>query len=146
MTTSCSKHRREDAAPIVTPDEARHGLEIATAYGTRPTLAIACIDGDQRPLCMVVIDDCPGAAADVLTAMQMIARIEQRGRTYLETVAIGLGRPGAPAVVTDADIDMWPQLAGMCARLGITLMDWWVLGDGEPMSVRDQFNLNESLY
>jgi hypothetical protein len=137
MNNACAKHRHVPGPPIITRTEALQGLQVATEHGTDRTVAVAFIDIDARPLTMVIVDDCPGAAADVLTVVELVARVARDADSNLATIAIGVGRPGSGALVTADDLAVWPRILETCRDVRISLMDWWILSDGRVNSVSD---------
>ncbi len=117
MARTCSSHRRRPAGPVRGPEDALAALLPATDRGRSPCVAVGAVDGDRRPVALIVVDGAGGR--DLPTVVDVVL---EGTAGVTAAVFVAASGPGVEA----PDEGLFAAVEGVCGRAGVTLLEWFV--------------------
>lgn len=135
MVTHCSTHRRTVPEPIRSPQDALRALGLATDGGRDRAVVLACLDADRRPLTLFVVDECPPQTECLVQSLDVLLGVARERPSPLAALVMATSGPDRPTEPSASDLELWPDLVGRCRKVGIALLDWFILAPGAATSV-----------
>jgi hypothetical protein len=150
VPTARSRCRPHSARPSPPGDErpelrdplaALDVLTLAVDRPLRPQVVLVLLDDEHRGGSIIVFDTVvPGARPDdaVLDITRLVA--EAGGGPFgaaarQPAVVLASVRPGRSPLVDDSDASRFDELDGILAGAGVTLLDWFLIGDEQCTSM-----------
>ena len=139
MALSSRGTRHPLPLPLLTPDDGRRVVSLATDRGGEAATVLGCLDARRRPLTLFVLQG-RGTADELSRAVAILldAHAAAGPRSPLAALLLGSGRPGRTVAPEPADQRTWAALVATGRRHRVRVLDWFVVADGRTCSVAER--------